>query len=113
MAKDNRFPSPANVEVGRDGKAKPQKPKEVVKPAPVHAKQVELTELSYAGDNHLVMPNGFHMLKKGLNFLPKSVFDEAKKHPHIKKMIEEKKIVEAGASVDAEQATAQDSAKEG
>lgn len=97
MAKGNRFPSDANktkkqaIAVGSPGI------EASVESAPSSGKSVkgvkqELVQVGYHKANHHVLGIGVHALAPGLNHLPKSIWEEAAKHPSIQQMIKDKHI---------------------
>jgi hypothetical protein len=99
MAKANRFPSPANVAVDKKT-GKPLAPKsdpvDKFSGKPVSGKKVDLVEVEYSGENHLVLHNGVHAIVKGLNHVSREIMDEAAKHPSIAALIKAGKIVIGG-----------------
>ena len=103
MAKGNRFPSDANKKKGAAAKAE-------AAPAVEGAKQ-DLVQVEYKKDNHHIL-SGVHALRQGVNHLPRSVWEEAKKHPSIQSMMasghivgpEDEEIEEAAEAADAQEA---------
>lgn len=100
MAKNNRFPSPANAQVGPDGKPAQPKPgaagaqPKMAEGKPAEAKPLgKLLQVHYKGENNVVFPNGVHSLAPGLNHVHEAIMEEAKKHPSIAKLIEEGRIL--------------------
>lgn len=99
MAKNNRFPSPANVAVDKSGKPLPAKA--VQAPLPegsklhdpnqkvVNGSKVDLVGVHHKGVNNVVLHNGTHALAPGLNWVPREVIVEAAKHPHVAKLIKD------------------------
>lgn len=95
MAKDKRFPSPANVEVTKDGMPAPVVNKEPKGPYPeIKGKAQKLVTITYHGDNHVVLHNGVHHLAPGMNHLPEELWSEAKKHSNIQQLMKDKKLHE-------------------
>lgn len=95
MAKDKRFPSPANVEVDKEGKPKP--PQEN-KGGPVLEKKVEgksrpLVKVTHKGDNIIILHDGIRSLAPGENHVDAEVMAESAKHPSIAHLIKSGKLV--------------------
>ena len=90
MAKEKRFPSDANRQ--KPGFA----PKELSKPEAktVSGSKQELVQVEYKKENHHLLPKSVHHLSKGINHLPKSVWEEHKKDPAIAHLLKEGHIVE-------------------
>ncbi|CAM6004900.1 unnamed protein product [Sphagnum balticum] len=97
MAKEKRFPSPANVDVTKSGVPIAPKAKVELTKAEVVAKAQKLIQVHYSGENAVVLPNGVHSIATGLNHIGESVWTESKKHPTIAKLIKEGKIKAADA----------------
>jgi len=90
MAKGNRFPSPANVQMN---KGKP-----VVRPVTpepektFEGKKPNLIQVHSYLKNTVVLPNGVHSIAPGLNHIGKEEFESASSHPSIAKHIKDGSI---------------------
>ena len=99
MAKDKRFPSPANVAVDKNGKPSVAiEKKEELKPAVV-GKKVKLVGVKHSGDQHVILPNSVHALAPGHNWVDESVISNAVKHPHIASLVS-KGVIEIEKTLD-------------
>jgi hypothetical protein len=97
MAKDKRYPSPANVAVDKSGK--PVAVRGPAGPMPerkVEGKKVDLVEVTHSGKGTIVLHNGTHSLVPGVNQIARDVMDEAKGHPHIAKLLKDGVLKIAG-----------------
>lgn len=98
MAKDKRFPSDAN-------KPKTGEKKSAAKAAPAAesaAKQQDLVQVEYKKENNHILAGGVHALAKGLNHVPKAIWEESKKHPSVAKLIADGHAVVVGDQSAAE-----------
>lgn len=89
MAKDKRFPSPANVAV--DKKGLPLAPKA---PAPAQVKEVvgkrvDLVQVHYKGKNNHILHTQAHALAPGLNHVPRDVMNAEMKHPAMAQLVKD------------------------
>ena len=100
MAK-KRFPSPAN----QDKNAKPAA-KAALGPLPeaVSASKQAVVQVEYKKENNHILGIGAHAIAKGVNTLSKAVWEEAQKHPSVKKLIADGHLVDLSspAAVDAD-----------
>jgi len=113
MAKEKRFPSPANVEVDKSGK--PVVSKAPAGPLPakaVEGKKAELVQVHYSGDNAVILHNGVHSIANGLNHIAKEIWDEAKKMPNIAAHLKKGEMKEMGKGDAKADAPADDEADE-
>lgn len=74
MAKGNRFPSEANK------KKSGAELKDKSNPEKVEGKSQDLVQVEYKKDNHLFIDHVW-ALRKGVNHLPKEVWEKFKDHP--------------------------------
>lgn len=100
MAKNKRFPSPANQKPGA-AKAAPGPLPE--KPGVSGVKQ-DLVVVHYKKKNTHVLGIGAHSIAEGVNSLPKSVWAEAQKHPSVQQLIKDGHLAEVkpASSVETE-----------
>jgi hypothetical protein len=96
MAKDNRFPAPANPKKVVEKKEEPK--------APVIGKHQPLVELAYSEKNHHVLHGGVYALRNGLNHVPVDAWEAAKAHPSMQAMLKsgQVKVISEPTPVDAE-----------
>lgn len=106
MAKNNRFPSDANK---KKPTAESEKAREAGVSAPaqetqasVDGVQQDLIAVQYHKDNHHILGIGAHALRKGVNHLPKAVWEEAKQHPSVQHLIKSGHISEPSEEVVSE-----------
>ena len=82
MAKKNKFPSDANK--SKNASKQVEKAAEEVV---VEGQAQELVQIQYEGENHHFLTHVNH-LQKGLNQVPKSVYEASKDHFVFKDMVE-------------------------
>lgn len=100
MAKDNRFPSPANQNKRTHVVANTEEPKS----APVvEGKKQNLVQLEYKlENNHFLNPvSNVHSLAKGINHIPAHIWKAAKDHPATKKLMADGHLVVVGEQSEA------------
>ena len=97
MGKDKRFPSDANKpKSGEKPKAAPAPQK------PVQASATPVVPVLYKKENNHIL-QGPHALAPGLNQVAKHVWEEAKKHPSVQKLIKDGHAVENPGAEEAEE----------
>ncbi len=99
MAKKQRFPSSANPPKASAAQAAPGP-----LPEAVAAKKQDVVQVEYKKENNHILGIGAHALAKGINTLPKQVWDDAKKHPSVQKLIADGHLIEAGVKAKFEEA---------
>jgi hypothetical protein len=95
-AEKKKFPSPANVTV-HEGKAVASPSKGPMPEKVSVGKKQDLVQLHYSGENSVILHNGVHAISKGINHLPKDIFEEAQKHPNIAKLVKDGKLKVVGS----------------
>lgn len=64
-------------------------------PAPkaVEAKSQKLVQVEYLKENHHIL-DGVHAVRKGINHLPAHVWEKAKSHPSIQKLMDDGHLID-------------------
>jgi hypothetical protein len=87
MSSDQRFPSPANVAVDKNGKPTvPVAPKAPPQKTVVGTPSI-LVQIQYKGSNTIVLPHSVHSIVPGLNQLDSKAWALAQKLPAIQSLL--------------------------
>lgn len=105
MAKEARFPSDANKpkssaksgpEAAIEAAKQSSKLAEMPSVPPVEGVPQDLVKVKFNDDRHHLLDHVW-ALKKGINHLPKAIWEKAKAHPSIQSMLKSKMIEEQGS----------------
>lgn len=93
MAKEQRFPSPANVAVDKNGKPKLHAQKAAQPQVKVEGKKVDVVRVISKCAHHVILPNSVHAIAPGENYVDAKVMADAMKHPSIAHHVNSGKFV--------------------